>query len=307
MTLLPIGGAPVRCAAGDPSPETRRDPGRARGRASAWPTRMPPAFARTPAPAGQTGEGRRHPDPRHAGAPHRGLEAESASTSYPASPRNWTRRWPARRSPPSCSTLIRRVASRAACSIWPTASRAAAKSKPVWAVANDMAFSAAYALASAAACSSPHRRCRLDWRHRHARRSVGEGRRDGVRYTAVFAGERKNDLNPHEPISDAAHAVLKAEVDRVYDLFVGRSRAIAESSMAARHRSPGLFFGPDAVATGLADAVGSSTTRSRATHAIAFPTPEGGSSGGSGQPSGLFATTRWSHFSMNESNRPRCS
>jgi ClpP class serine protease len=80
---------------------------------------------------------------------------------------------------------------------------------------------------------------------------------DGVRYTAVFAGDRKNDLNPHEPISSEAHAFLKGEVNRVYALFVetvARNRGIDAS--AVRDTEAGLFFGQAAVAIGLADAIG---------------------------------------------------
>ena len=137
--------------------------------------------------------------------------------------------------------------------------RAASQVKPVWAVANDMAFSAAYALASAATRVFVARTGgvgSIGVIAMHVDQSVKDAK-DGVRYTAVFAGERKNDLNPHEPISDAAHAVLKAEVDRVYELFVEtvvRHRGL--DADAVRATEAGLFFGPDAVATGLADAVG---------------------------------------------------
>lgn len=137
--------------------------------------------------------------------------------------------------------------------------RAASQVKPVWAVANDMAFSAAYALASAATRVFVARTGgvgSIGVIAMHVDQSVKDAK-DGVRYTAVFAGERKNDLNPHEPISGAAHAVLKAEVDRVYELFVEtvvRHRGL--DADAVRATEAGLFFGPDAVATGLADAVG---------------------------------------------------
>ena len=138
--------------------------------------------------------------------------------------------------------------------------RAVAQVKPVWAVANDMAFSAAYALASAASKVFVSRTGgigSIGVIAMHVDQSVKDAN-DGIRYTAVFAGERKNDLNPHEPISNDAHAVLKAEVDRVYDLFVetvARHRGL--DADAVRATQAGLFFGPDAVATGLADAVGS--------------------------------------------------
>ncbi len=138
--------------------------------------------------------------------------------------------------------------------------RAASEVKPVWAVANDMAFSAAYALASAATRVFVARTGgvgSIGVIAMHVDQSVKDAQ-DGVRYTAVFAGERKNDLNPHEPISNEAHAVLKAEVDRIYDLFVetvARHRGL--DADAVRATEAGLFFGPDAVATGLSDAVGS--------------------------------------------------
>ncbi len=138
--------------------------------------------------------------------------------------------------------------------------RAASEVKPVWAVANDMAFSAAYALASAATRVFVARTGgvgSIGVIAMHVDQSVKDAQ-DGVRYTAVFAGERKNDLNPHEPISNEAHVVLKAEVDRIYDLFVetvARHRGLDADTVRATEA--GLFFGPDAVATGLADAVGS--------------------------------------------------
>ncbi|MBY4833939.1 S49 family peptidase [Burkholderia dolosa] len=137
--------------------------------------------------------------------------------------------------------------------------RAATRIKPVWAVANDMAFSAAYALASAASKVFVSRTGgvgSIGVIAMHIDQSEKDAQ-DGVRYTAVFAGDRKNDLNPHEPISSEAHAFLKAEVNRVYGLFVetvARHRGIEPS--AVRDTEAGLFFGQAAVAIGLADAVG---------------------------------------------------
>ena len=157
--------------------------------------------------------------------------------------------------------------------------RAASEVKPVWAVANDMAFSAAYALASAATRVFVARTGgvgSIGVIAMHVDQSVKDAQ-DGVRYTAVFAGERKNDLNPHEPISNEAHAVLKAEVDRIYDLFVetvARHRGL--DADAVRATEAGLFFGPDAVATGLADAVGSlDDALTQLTHSLSpLPTQE---------------------------------
>jgi signal peptide peptidase SppA len=137
--------------------------------------------------------------------------------------------------------------------------RAACQIKPVWAVANDMAFSAAYALASAASRVFVSRTGgigSIGVIAMHVDQSEKDAQ-DGVHYTAVFAGDRKNDLNPHEPISSEAHAFLKAEVNRIYGLFVetvARHRGIEAS--AVRDTEAGLFFGQAAVAMGLADAIG---------------------------------------------------
>ena len=136
---------------------------------------------------------------------------------------------------------------------------AAAKRKPVWALANDMAFSAAYAIGSAASRFIVTRTGgvgSIGVIAMHADQSVKDAK-DGVRYTTVFAGARKNDLNPHEPISDEAHAFLKNEVERVYGLFVetvARNRGVSADAVRATEAS--IFYGADAVAAGLADAVG---------------------------------------------------
>lgn len=155
--------------------------------------------------------------------------------------------------------------------------RTAAAIKPVWAVANDMAFSAAYALASAASKVFVARTGgvgSIGVIAMHVDQSAKDAK-DGVRYTAVFAGDRKNDLNPHEPISDDARALLQGEVDRVYGLFVetvARYRGL--DAAAVRDTEAGLFFGQDAVAAGLADAVGSfDEALAQLTHSLSSPTP----------------------------------
>lgn len=137
--------------------------------------------------------------------------------------------------------------------------RAATQIKPIWALANDMAYSAAYALGSAASRFFVTRTGgvgSIGVIAMHADQSVRDAQ-DGVRYTTVFAGARKNDLNPHEPISDEAHAFLKSEVDRVYGLFVDTVASHRSlTSDTVRGTEAGVFFGQDAVAAGLADAVG---------------------------------------------------
>ena len=154
--------------------------------------------------------------------------------------------------------------------------RAASQIKPVWAVANDMAFSAAYALASAASRVFVSRTGgvgSIGVIAMHVDQSEKEAQ-DGLHYTAVFAGDRKNDLNPHEPMSGEAHAFLKAEVNRIYGLFVetvARHRGLEPS--AVRDTEAGLFFGQAAVAMGLADAVGSFDDALAQLHASLSPNP----------------------------------
>ncbi|MHA6820086.1 S49 family peptidase [Ralstonia pseudosolanacearum] len=137
--------------------------------------------------------------------------------------------------------------------------RAAAAVKPVWAVANDMAFSAAYALASAATKVFVSRTGgvgSIGVIAMHVDQSVKDAK-DGIHYTAVFAGARKNDLNPHAPITDEAQAQLQAEVSRIYGLFVATVAGYRGlSAEAVTATEAGLFFGQDAVTAGLADAVG---------------------------------------------------
>ncbi len=137
--------------------------------------------------------------------------------------------------------------------------RAATRIKPVWAVANDLAFSAAYALASAANRVFVSRTGgvgSIGVIALHADQSEKDAQ-DGVRYTTVFAGAHKNDLNPHAPPSDEALATLQTEVNRVYDLFVAtvaQHRGLPPERV--RGTEAGLFFGQDAIAAGLADALG---------------------------------------------------
>ncbi len=136
---------------------------------------------------------------------------------------------------------------------------AARKVKPIWAVANDEAFSAAYAIAAAADkiyLSRTGGVGSVGVIAVHLDQSVAEADA-GIKYTAVFAGEHKNDLSPHEPLSDPARAQLQAEVDRVYALFtesVARMRGL--DLVAVKATEAALYFGEQSLAVGLADRIG---------------------------------------------------
>lgn len=137
--------------------------------------------------------------------------------------------------------------------------RAAGDSKPIWAVANDGAFSAAYALASAAqrlVVTETGGVGSIGVIALHVDQSLRDAQ-EGYRYTALTAGRHKNDFSPHEPLADAARSELQTEIDRLYAIFVGQVasfRGLPEAAVQATEAA--LYFGPHAVAAGLADSVG---------------------------------------------------
>lgn len=130
--------------------------------------------------------------------------------------------------------------------------------KPSVAIINEIAYSAAYAIASAA-------------NEIYIPRTGGVGsigviavhtdqskfdEKLGVKYTPIFAGEKKNDFSTHEPLSADAYKSVKAEIDEIYDLFVttvADNRNI--SAQRIRDMEAALFQGQKAVDAGLADGV----------------------------------------------------
>lgn len=139
--------------------------------------------------------------------------------------------------------------------------RAAKAQKPIVAIANPLAASAAYYLASAASdvvvtpsgevgsvgVYSLH----LDWS-----RALDQ---EGVTPTFIFAGEHKVEGNPYEPLTDDARQALQAGVDRYYDMFVravakGRGVSVADVRVSF---GQGRVVGPkEAIAARMVDAIG---------------------------------------------------
>jgi signal peptide peptidase SppA len=143
----------------------------------------------------------------------------------------------------------------------------ARSTKPIWAVANDDAFSAAYAIA----CSAE----RVYLTRTGGVGSIGvialhvdqtqRDALDGYRYTAIYAGDRKNDLSPHLPLSNEASTALQTEVDRLYEMFVSTvatNRGL--DAQAVRDTQAGLFYAGDAIEAGFADAIGTADDALRA-------------------------------------------
>ncbi|WP_353285771.1 S49 family peptidase [Wolbachia endosymbiont (group A) of Gastracanthus pulcherrimus] len=128
--------------------------------------------------------------------------------------------------------------------------------KRIIAIANDDAYSAAYAIASSAEKVFVSRTSGVG--------SIGviashidQSRFDekqGIKYTTIFAGSRKNDLNPHEPMTSESLESLQKEVDRLYEMFLqltARNRGLSIEKI--RSTEAGLYFGEKAVEIGLAD------------------------------------------------------
>jgi signal peptide peptidase SppA len=136
--------------------------------------------------------------------------------------------------------------------------RAVNDSKPVWAHANDAAYSAAYAIAAAASRLTLSRTAgvgSIGVIALHVDQSVRDAN-DGLAFTAIHAGQRKNDFSPHAPLSPQAAASLQNEVDRLYGIFVEHVATMrGMSSDAVCATEAGLLFGDAAVQAGLADAV----------------------------------------------------
>lgn len=136
--------------------------------------------------------------------------------------------------------------------------RAANDIKPVWAHANDSAYSAAYAIAAAASRLTLSQTAgvgSIGVIALHVDQSVKDAK-DGIDFTAIYAGHHKNDFSPHAPLSPQAASTLQTEVDRLYGIFVSQVAQMRDlDSDAVRATEAGLLFGEAAVTAGLADAV----------------------------------------------------
>ncbi|MEK9751738.1 MAG: S49 family peptidase [Rhodospirillaceae bacterium] len=138
--------------------------------------------------------------------------------------------------------------------------RAANAKKPVTAMVNGMAASAAYAIASGAGrivttATAITGSIGVVLLHADYSRFLDK---KGVTPTLIFAGAHKVDGNPFEPLPEPVRDDMQAEVNRFYDLFVETVAAGRKglSPAAIRATEARVFIGADAVDAGLADAVG---------------------------------------------------
>lgn len=135
---------------------------------------------------------------------------------------------------------------------------AARSVKPVVAIAEDMACSAAYLIGSAATSfyatqSATVGSIGVVMAHVDTTRADAM---EGVTVTQFHAGARKIDTSPHKSLDAGAIAALQGHVDSFYGLFVSavaRNRGI--SAAAIESTEAGVFIGSEAVTLGLVDGI----------------------------------------------------
>lgn len=129
--------------------------------------------------------------------------------------------------------------------------------KPITAIAHFTACSSAYLLAAATnriVVSATSAVGSIGVRADHVDQSKCDDMA-GMKVTTVSVGAHKNDLTPHEPLSEQSFATLTARIQNLYQMFV---RAIARyrsglTEQAVRETEAAVYVGDEAVEQGLAD------------------------------------------------------
>ena len=134
--------------------------------------------------------------------------------------------------------------------------RAMAQIKPITGIVNYMAYSGGYLIGSACSelvVSQTSGVGSIGVIASHMDRSKQEESM-GVKVTTVYAGAHKNDLSPHEPLTEQSMKFLQELVQESYQLFVS---AVADyrglSVEAVRATEAGLYRGQAGINAGLAD------------------------------------------------------
>lgn len=135
---------------------------------------------------------------------------------------------------------------------------AARGDKPIWSILNENAFSAAYAIASAADRIVVPRTggtgsIGVIWMHVDWSKALKGA---GFEVTFITYGDRKADGHPEIPLTKEALARFQADIDAMGELFVAtvaRNRNLPEQSV--RDTQAATYLGAAGVSQGLADAV----------------------------------------------------
>lgn len=130
--------------------------------------------------------------------------------------------------------------------------------KPMIAIADGMAASAAYLGASAAdeiviTGTGYAGSIGVVMRHVDMSRAMAS---EGLAVTHIFAGAHKIDGNPFEPLPPSVHADMQAEINSLYDEFIGVVASNRNMQPAAvRKTQAATYRGVAAIAAGLADRI----------------------------------------------------
>lgn len=132
------------------------------------------------------------------------------------------------------------------------------ETKPITAIVNFNAFSAAYFIASACSkvvISQTSGVGSIGVIMEHLDTSKME-ENIGVKFTSLYRGDNKNNGTSHEPLSDASLAMYDKMLDDLYQTF---TTSVAEyrglDLQAVIDTQAGVFFGADAISAGLADEI----------------------------------------------------
>ncbi len=140
--------------------------------------------------------------------------------------------------------------------------------KPLWAIADEAALSAAYAIA-----------CAADrvWLTRtaevgsigvvavHVDESVADAKA-GLNYTFLHAGAHKVDGHPHAPLPAPVAADIQTDIEQLHDQFISLAAGFRRLSVdAIRDTEARVYRGEAALQAGLADQIG---TRAEAITAL---------------------------------------
>lgn len=156
--------------------------------------------------------------------------------------------------------------------------RAARGGKPIVAIANVMAASAAYWIASAAdeIVVTPSGYVGSIGVFTAHEDLSAQAEMDGVKVTLVSAGRFKTEGNPWEPLSEEAQANLQDQVNQVYGTFVGavaKGRGTSVDDVRHGYGEGRVMLAKDALAAGMVDRIDTldNTIRRVARQAIAGP------------------------------------
>jgi ClpP class serine protease len=133
-------------------------------------------------------------------------------------------------------------------------------SKPIWAIVDPGAYSAAYAIASCADTIIMPRTGGVGsigvfCLHVDVSKALEEF---GVKITAIQFGAQKTERQPFWPLSDEAKKRVQGEIDMLGELFVGMvARNRGMSAKAVRETQAGIFMGEAGVEQKLADDIAS--------------------------------------------------